>query len=155
MEKDMSSQLFASRITKSSGKTIIPIPFNPHEIWGAKQRHHITGSVNGYKYRGPISEKKGKFFLSLGEAWCRDSGLSVGMQVDVTLAPEGPQLDQLPADIMQALDAKPQARTFFVSLATFYRKGYLNWIERARRPETRQARINEMVELLVEGKKQR
>ena len=77
------------------------------------------------------------------------------MQVDVTLAPEGPQLDQLPADIMQALDVKPQARTFFVSLATFYRKGYLNWIESARRPETRQARINEMVELLVEGKKQR
>jgi hypothetical protein len=151
----MTSQLFTSTITKWSGKTIIPIPFNPHEIWGHKQRHHITGSVNGHKYRGPISENKGKFFLSLGEAWCRDSGLVDGTQVDVTLSPEGPQVDQLPEDIVQALDAEPQAKSFFVSLATFYRKGYLNWIKGARRPETRQSRINEMVALLNEGKKQR
>jgi ATPase subunit of ABC transporter with duplicated ATPase domains len=41
------------------------------------------------------------------------------------------------------------------SLATFYRNGYIRWIESARRPETRQARITEMIGLLKAGKKQR
>jgi uncharacterized protein YdeI (YjbR/CyaY-like superfamily) len=41
------------------------------------------------------------------------------------------------------------------SLATFYRTGYVRWIEEAKRPETRARRIAETVEALAEGKKQR
>jgi uncharacterized protein YdeI (YjbR/CyaY-like superfamily) len=40
-------------------------------------------------------------------------------------------------------------------LATFYRNGYIPWIESAKRPETRSARIAEMLSLLKAGKKQR
>ena len=54
-----------------------------------------------------------------------------------------------------ALDAEPQAKAFFEALATFYRNTYIKWIESAKRPETRAARINEMVELLKVGKKQK
>ena len=61
----------------------------------------------------------------------------------------------LPADVTAALQKDPQARAFFESLATFYRKGYLRWIQGARKAETREARINELVRLLQSGKKQR
>ena len=57
--------------------------------------------------------------------------------------------------IAAALEASPTARAFFEGLATFYRKGYLRWIDGARRPETRVSRIREMVGLLDAGKKQR
>jgi len=40
-------------------------------------------------------------------------------------------------------------------LATFYRNGYLRWIGGVKRPETRSARIAEMLSLLKAGKKQR
>jgi len=40
-------------------------------------------------------------------------------------------------------------------LATFYRNTYIKWIESAKRPETRAARIEEMVQLLKAGKKQK
>jgi uncharacterized protein YdeI (YjbR/CyaY-like superfamily) len=71
------------------------------------------------------------------------------------LAPEGPQADTLAPDIVDALESEPEARACFESLATFYRNGYVRWIESAKRPETRSARITEMLSLLKAGKKQR
>ena len=44
----------------------------------------------------------------------------------------------------------------FDSLAQFYRRGYLRWIDATkRRPEQRAERIAEMVELLESGAKER
>jgi Bacteriocin-protection, YdeI or OmpD-Associated/Aromatic amino acid lyase len=51
---------------------------------------------------------------------------------------------------------RPAAAAFFDSLAQFYRRGYLRWIDATRRrPEQRAVRIAEMVELLESGIKQR
>jgi len=95
------------------------------------------------------------FFLSLGPAWRRDNGIDAGAKVEVVLAPEGPQSDTLSSDVVAALNADPKAKAFFDSLATFYRKNYIRWIESAKRPETRTARIAQMMRLLKAGKKQR
>ena len=82
--------------------------------------------------------------------------LKDGDRVEVSLRPEGPQADGLAPDIASALDANPEARRFFESLATFYRKGWLTWIDATkRRPEVRVERIAQMVELLSQGHKQR
>ena len=73
----------------------------------------------------------------------------------MVLSPEGPQSEGLSPDIASALNAEPQAKAFFESLATFYRNTYIKWIESAKKPETRRARIQEMVALLKAGKKQK
>jgi uncharacterized protein YdeI (YjbR/CyaY-like superfamily) len=94
--------------------------------------------------------------LPLGSAWLRDNVLKSGDAVRVVLTPEGPQRDSLAPDIAAALEEVPAARSFFDSLATFYRKGYLRWIDATkRRPDLRAQRIAEMVELLKAGKKER
>ena len=82
--------------------------------------------------------------------------LKPGDEVEIVLTPEGPQQQALADDIAAALAAEPAAAAFFDSLATFYRKGYLNWIDATKRsPEERARRIATMVELLKAGKKQR
>jgi len=151
----MTEQHFEATISKLKSKVVLPIPFDPNEVWGHKQRHHITGSISGHKVRGALDWDGTKPVLSLGPAWRRDAGVDVGDRVEVTLAPEGPQLADLAPDIAAALEGAPDARAFFEALATFYRKGYLKWIEGARKPETRAARIEEMVSLLQAGKRQR
>lgn len=79
-----------------------------------------------------------------------------GDSVDVVLAPEGPQRTDLPPDVAAALDAESAAGAFFDSLAQFYRKAYLRWIDGTkRRPGVRAERIAEMVELLKVGHKER
>ena len=137
-------------------RVIVPVPFDPDTVWGAKPRHHIGGSVNGRRVRAVIESVDGRFGFVLGAAWRRDSGIGRGDQVRVQIAPEGPQRGDLPPDVAAALDANPQAGQFFDSLAQFYRKGYLRWIGATRRsPELRSERIAVVVQLLGEGQKVR
>lgn len=151
----MTTQRFKATIARAGGKTVVVLPFDPNEVWGAKERHHITGTVNSHPVRGPLGAQGDRFVLALGPAWRRDKALDAGDEVDIVLAPEGVQSAQMAADIAAALAAEPQAKSFFDALATFYRNGYIKWIEGAKRPETRAGRIAEMVALLKAGKKQR
>lgn len=151
----MAEQRFTAALAQSGSRVYLPIPFDPNSIWGVKERHHITGTINGKMIRGALINEDGVYMLPVGPAWRRDNGLNTGDTVEATLMAEGPQAQALAADIAAALDAEPQARAFFEALATFYRKGYLRWIDGARRPDARAARIAEMVELLKAGEKQR
>jgi hypothetical protein len=151
----LSTQRFKTALMKSGSRVFIPMPFNPNEVSGVKQRHYITGTINGYGVRGSLGSDGKQYFLPLGAAWRRGCGLVAGDQVDVALSPEGPQSETMSTDVAKALNGEPQAKAFFESLATFYRNTYIKWIESAKRPETRSARIREMIELLKAGKKQK
>jgi hypothetical protein len=146
---------FSTIIARSGSKVFIALPFDPNEAWGDKRRHYFAGQVSGRPVRGALKQQGKGYQISLGPAWRRDFGLDAGDEVEVTLAPEGPQFADLAPDVAAALDAEPEARAFFEALATFYRTGYLKWINGARKPEDRAARIAEMVDLLQAGKKKR
>jgi hypothetical protein len=138
------------------GRAFIPLPFDPDEAWGSKTRHHVTGTIDGEEVRGPLDRSAVGFFLPLGPAWLATRRLRPGDQVDVTLAPEGPQRQGLAADIAGALEADPEAAERFDALATFYRKNFLRWIDATKRsPDVRRQRIAEMIELVKTGHKQR
>jgi Bacteriocin-protection, YdeI or OmpD-Associated/Domain of unknown function (DUF1905) len=151
----LSTQRFDTVLEQYGTRTVIVVPFDPNRAWGAKDRHYVGGSVNGCQVRGRLDSNGTQFFLSLGPAWRRDNRLEAGAAVTVVLFPEGPQSELLAADIADALEAKPKAKAFFDSLASFYRKNFLRWIDGARRAETRKARISEMVKLLGAGKRQK
>lgn len=152
----MTTQRFKAIVSQEGSRTFIALPFNPNEVWGVKQRHHITGTIHGHPVRGALNSDGSHYFLSFGAAWQRGSVVEIGAEVEVVLMPEGPQTDALAPDLLAALDNEPEARAFFESLATFYRKGYLRWIDgAARRPALRSERIAELVSLLKAGKKQR
>ena len=137
-------------------RVLIPVPFDPDAAWGHKPEHHVHGTVNGMDVRGviePLDDGRG---LVLGAAWRRDYGLAAGDRVDVVLKPEGPQRADLDEDLAVALDANPEAAAFFDTIAQFYRRAYLRYIDATkRRPEERERRIAEVVKLLAAGVKQR
>jgi hypothetical protein len=138
------------------GRVYLRVPFDPGEVWGPRDRHHVAGTIAGHPFRGALEPSGQGWLMPLGPSWRREVGLAVGDQVPVTLAAEGPQREALAPDIAAALDAAPAAAAFFDSLATFYRKGYLRWIDATkRRPDVRAARIGEMIQLLADGRKTR
>jgi hypothetical protein len=151
------SRSFTTTVTSDTrGRVMVPLPFDPDEAWGPRTTHRLGGTVNGMGVRAivePLGDGQG---FVLGPAWQRSCGIAPGDEVEVVLTPEGPQRDDLAPDIVAALEASPEAGTFFDSLAQFYRKAYLRWIDGTkRRPDLRAARTAEMVDLLEAGKKER
>jgi hypothetical protein len=138
------------------GRVVVPVPFDPDRVWRPKPRHPVGGTVNGVPVRGTIEADGDGWSFRVGPAWLRGCGVAVGDTVTVVVQPEGPQREDLAGDVAEALDAAPQAAAFFDSLAQFYRRAYLRWIDGAtRRPQLRAERITEMVKLLAAGIKQR
>jgi hypothetical protein len=134
------------------GRVFVPVPFDADAEWGPKPRHPIGGTVNGSRVRGVVQLHDGIQGFLLGPTWLRGGSLAPGDQAEVYIEPEGPQRQDLADDIAAALEASPRAAQFFDSLAQFYRRGYLRWIDATKRsPEMRQQRITTMVERLEAG----
>jgi len=146
---------FDAIVQKEGNFTFISIPFSPREVWGAKPRYYVAGTINGISVRGTLGASGQNYFLRLGAAWIRGTGIALGANVSVRLSLEGPQEDNIAPDILKTLLDNKKAKIFFDGLPTFYRKNFIRWIEGAKREETRVRRINEMMRLLEEGKREK
>ena len=152
----MNAETFRATLeSRPRGGIVIRLPFDPNEAWGEKDRHYVAGTIGSHGFRGALSAIDGVPVLELGPSWCRDPRVGPGVHASVTIVPEGPQVDALAPDLRSALASEPRARTFFESLATFYRNGYVTWIEGAKRPETRSRRIADAVAALKAGRRER
>jgi hypothetical protein len=153
----MRARRFDARVAADNrGGGVIMVPFDPDEAWGGKARHHVNGTVNGCRVRVTIAPGADGWAFGLSPSRMSAMGLAAGAEVLVEVAPEGPQRSDLAHDIAEALAARPEAGAFFDTLAQFYRKGYLRYIDATtRRPDLRAARIAEVVGLLASGIKER
>lgn len=151
------AERFSATLAESGrGGVFVPVPFDPDRVWHPKPRHHVTGTLNGMALRAVIETDGTRRGFTLGPAWMRCCTVAVGDTVTVEIVPEGPQRDDLADDVAAALDAHPEAGAFFDSLAQFYRKAYLRWIDATKRsPQLRAQRIEGMIRLLAAGIKQR
>jgi hypothetical protein len=150
-------QRFRCQVTADArGHSVIAVPFDPDEVWGAKAVHHVNGTVNGCRVRVTIAPGNAGWAFTFNPARARGMGIEAGCDVTVELAPEGPQRGDLADDIAAALAANPAAGAFFDTLAQFYRRAYLRYIDATtRRPDLRAARIAEVAGLLANGIKER
>jgi hypothetical protein len=138
------------------GRVLVPLPFDPDDVWGPKPQHRVGGRVNGMGVRAVVERSGDQFAIMLGPAWRRDCGLAAGDQVQVELFAEGPQRDDLADDVRDAFARAPEAGAFFDGLAQFYRRAYLRYIDATkRRPDVRVERIAEVVDLCRRGMKER
>jgi excinuclease ABC subunit A len=144
-------QAFKGVIALSGTRAIIVLPFDPNKVWGDRSRHYASGTIDGHRFRSMVETAGERFFVSLGPAWRRDNELDAGAKVEVVLSPDGLQVGDLSPDVIQALEAEPNARTRFESLTSGYRKNMIRWIESAKRPETRATRINRVIRFLAKG----
>lgn len=152
---DPSVHRFQARATRTGPRVEIPLPFDPADAWGRRDRYHVTGTVEGARFRGPLVFRDGAWLIERGPKSPGAALLEDGQEVAVEIWPEGPQVDELAADITEALEARPKARVAFEALAQFYRKGWLRWIDATkRRPDVRAERIAEMLRLLEAGHKE-
>ena len=61
-------------------------------------------------------------------------------------------VDSIPADLKKALSQNAKAETYFRKMAPSHRKAYVQWIEQAKKAETRESRLKKAIHMLLQGK---
>ena len=130
------------------------LPFDPAAAWRPRDRYYVAGTIGGMPMRGTVEVDADRATIALGPSWCRHPAVAAGTTHEVVLAPEGPQLDTVPVELADRLRADEPARRSFESLATFYRKGFVEPMERAVKPETRVRRAEAVMAALHERRRE-
>ena len=138
------------------GKTAtgLQVPDDVVEALGAGKRPPVAVTVGGHTYRTTVAPMGGAFWIPLAAEHREAAGVQADEEVDVRIELDtAPRETALPDDLDAALD--DAARTHFHSLAPSHRKEWVRWVEEAKKPETRSARIEKTAAALREGKKVR
>jgi hypothetical protein len=138
------------------GKTAtgLQVPDAVVEALNAGKRPPVIVTLGGYTYRTTVAPMGGAFWIPLAAEHREAAGLRANEEVDVRLELDGaPREVPLPDDLAAAFDEP--VRSTFDALAYSHRKEWVRWVEEAKKPETRTARIEKTVTSLREGKKTR
>lgn len=138
------------------GGQYVEIPFDVEKVFG-KKRVPILATIDGEPYRGSLVRMGTECHMLLIRKDIRERiGKGVGDTVEVTVEEDAqPREVEVPADLAAVLAKAPAAAAFFEQLSYTHRREYVSWIAEAKKPETRQRRVQQTVALLLEGKRER
>lgn len=118
---------------------------------GAK-RFPVVASINGYQWRTSVARMKGEFLVGLSREVREGAGVQAGDSVTLSLALDtAPREVEVPEALAKALDANPEVKEAFERLAFTHRKEFARWVAEAKRPETRDRRVEQAVEMIRAG----
>jgi hypothetical protein len=129
--------------------TGIEVPEEILTALGRGRRVKVVATVNGYTYRTSVAPAMGKILMPFSSEHRAASGLSGGEAIEVELVPDdAPREVEVPEDLANALAEVPDAAAFFAGLSYTNKRVCVLWVEEAKKPETRSARVVKAVEML-------
>jgi hypothetical protein len=132
--------------------TGIQVPDEVVERLGSGRRPPVVVRIGAYTYRTTVAPMGGDFWIPLAAEHRESAGVAAGQEVDVDIELDtAPREVALPDDLSAAMDGV--ARAAFDGLAPSHKKEWVRWVEEAKKPETRTARIGKTVSGLRAGRK--
>ena len=134
-----------------AGKTATGIEVPPEVVDGLGA---VRVTINGKTYRSTIASRQGRYLVGVSAKNRELTGVAAGdeVAVEIELDTESREVT-LPSDFVAALATHPEARRFFDGLTHSQRRAFVEPIEDAKKPETRERRIKRAVTALREGRK--
>ncbi|TAJ50065.1 MAG: DUF1905 domain-containing protein [Herbiconiux sp.] len=132
----------------------VAFPYSVPELFGVKGRVPITAEIDGEPYRGSLANMGGPAHIfpvlrEIRERIGKEPGETVHVTVRLDTAPRTVALGP---DARDALIAAGQSDAFD-SLSYSHQREYQQWIDAAKRPETRASRITKTAEMVAEGRR--
>lgn len=154
---DPKKRTFSAKIhAHDSGGAFVEIPFDVEQIFGSK-RPKVKATFDGEPYRGTAVRMGTECHLLIVLKAIREKiGKDAGDKVRVTIEPDtAPRAIKAPKDLAAALKAKPAAAALWKELSYTHKREYVQWIEEAKKAETRERRVAKAIQMLVDGKRSR
>ncbi|MCC6282807.1 MAG: DUF1905 domain-containing protein [Saprospiraceae bacterium] len=133
----------------------INFPYDVETLYGTRGQVKVKVTYDGVPYRGSLA-KMGHHchFLLVRKDIRKLIGKNAGDTVWVTVQRDTEErIVEVPDDLALLLAAQPEAQTRYEKLSYTHRKEYVRWITEAKKPETRERRLHQTVEMLLNGKK--
>lgn len=119
----------------------LPLKENP--------RLRIEADISGVPVKGAWQPAGGRWYLMLPKAPLRQAGLAIGSPVEVAFRLL-PQDDvDVPPELSAALVSSPKAQSAWSALSAGKQRGLAYLVASAKRPETKQARVAQVVAVLL------
>jgi hypothetical protein len=115
----------------------------------------VQGALNGFPFRATLNpDGQGSHWLKVTRKMCEAAGADAGDVVTIDIAPVAAEPEpRVPADLGKALAAAPQARELWTDITPIARRDWIQWIDSAKRKETRARRIVNACAMLAAGKR--
>lgn len=152
----MTAQEFEAEIIKDedSGGAGVVVPPDVVKALGGKGRIKIKCTIDGRPYRGSINPYGGVHFLGVLKSIRETIGKKPGDTIHIAMeADTEPRTVELPEDLRSALDKDDNLKAGFDKLSYSHKKEYVDWVNDAKKAETRERRITKMLEMLANGKR--
>ena len=144
-------QTFSTTIQQAEDSTATGIQVPPGVVaaFGKGKKPKVLVTLNGYTYRSTVAVMDQRFKVPVSAEHRQGAGVQAGDHVNVTLEVDTePREVEVPDDLAAALDADPRVRSAFDALAYSHRKEHVRAVQDAKQPQTRQRRIDKVVEML-------
>jgi hypothetical protein len=131
------------------------VPFDVAGVFGTRGQLRVKGTIDGEPFKSSVAPMGGgHHVLGLHKSTREAVRKSYGDSVDILIEPDLEERSVVvPDDFQKALAASQKASQTFAAFAYTHRKEYVQWIESAKRPETRQRRIAAAVSRIAKGTK--
>ncbi len=138
------------RIQKTA--TMFRVPFDLQEAFG-RARPPVRVTIRGHTWRTTPGIYGGIGHVVVNRAVKAATGVAAGDRVRVTMELDTePRTVRVPTNLRRALTADETAAKAFADLSFTHRREYVEWVEEAKRPETRARRIASTVERVRAGR---
>jgi hypothetical protein len=144
---------FSTTLSAFGNNTGIEVPPDVIQALGGGSRPAVSVDVNGYVYRYTVGAMGGKHLIGVSAAIRKETGLRADDPITVTLTvDDAPRTVDVPVDFAAAMEASPGTRAFFDKLSNSMQRYHVDNLASAKTDETRQRRIDKVVELFRNGK---
>jgi hypothetical protein len=138
------------RAAKTSARFRVPIDLE--KLYG-RARPPLKVTIRGHTWRTTPGVYGGVAYVGLNKDVRAAAGVDAGDRVRVAIELDTePRTVTVPADLRSVLADDAEARAAFDRLSYTHRREYVEWIEEAKRPETRARRVAGTVEAVRAGK---
>jgi hypothetical protein len=128
----------------------VRVPLDIEQLYGVRGRLPVRGALNRSPFRGLLAPYGGVHYLGINQEQRQAAGIKIGDLVDVVFERDDePRTVSPPADFAEALQADPAAQAAWDKLSYSHRREVVGSVEEAKKPETRQRRIAQAIEMLV------